>query len=241
MSAATATEVLTVEHLSAWPGSFSRTDAKFFEELSRLRKPPVRVSPSTVAPTDEREYRTVFGMNSTSPIEFPNDIREELETLFNSARELEFEDGIENPFSREIVSVIRRYGETATAVLASLIVREKVSTEAAAETLRWLGRMSDPATYRSRLWLLERCLNSSSLTVRDGAALGLAAMDDPTAIRYLELAIRCEQSPELRKDMEQVLEQLEAVASAILTEEDTQGPLGQDSSNPLPRKERHTS
>jgi hypothetical protein len=128
---------------------------------------------------------------------------------FDKAKELLFEDGIESDFSRELVSLIKSYGDIAMRVLANLILNEEVNAEIASEVLRWLGQMEDPKTYSHRLGLLEQSLYCSSARVRDGAALGLAFLDDPHAVPDLREAIQREPYPELREDMEQVLEQLE--------------------------------
>jgi HEAT repeat protein len=57
--------------------------------------------------------------------------------------------------------------------------------------------------------LLESSIFRSSARVRDGAALGLAFLDDPHAIPYLKRAIENEKYSELREDMQMVLAQLE--------------------------------
>jgi HEAT repeat protein len=57
--------------------------------------------------------------------------------------------------------------------------------------------------------LLEESLKCLSPRVRDGAGLGLSFMNDLRAIDSLKEAIQKEQSKLLRKNMVQVLEQLE--------------------------------
>jgi hypothetical protein len=135
-------------------------------------------------------------------------IEPRVEALFIGAKEEVFEDGMESEFSKGLVSTIREYSDAAMEVVANLIVHEKVNPEVASEVLRWLGNVDHTPTYDKRLWLLERSLHCSSARVRDGATLGLASLDHPHAIPYLEGAIQREQSEELREDMKQVLEQL---------------------------------
>jgi hypothetical protein len=72
--------------------------------------------------------------------------------------------------------------------------------------------MDHAPSYRFRLWLLERSLGSLKARIRDGAILGLSSLNDPHAISYLKLAIEQEKCSELRKDMEQVLAQLESIS-----------------------------
>jgi len=149
--------------------------------------------------------------NSTVQQRRPERIEQKIEDLFKSAKEQVFEDGMESEFSKELISLVEKYGDVAMEVLAHLIVYEKVNAEVASEALRWLGRMDHTPSYRYRLWLLERSLRCSSARVRDGAVLGLASLDDPDAITHLKQAIQRERVEELRKDMEQVILQLEDI------------------------------
>jgi len=84
-----------------------------------------------------------------------------------------------------------------------------VNPEVLCEALRWLGRIDQVDSHSYRLWLLEKCLESSSRMIRDGALLGIAAIDDPWAIPAVRKAIEKETCRELCDDMKAVLEQLE--------------------------------
>lgn len=138
------------------------------------------------------------------------EIRQKAAALFAAALDQHFEDGMESEFSNALITLIERRGETAVNAVAHCLTSETVNEDAAAEALRWLGRMDHVATYHARLELLERNLFSASARVRDGAALGLAAMDDPHAISYLQQAMQREKHAALRDDLKQVLAQLEA-------------------------------
>jgi len=129
--------------------------------------------------------------------------------MFSIARDEEFEDGMETQFSKDLKQVIRTTGQAAVNALSELIPTGRVNIEVCSEALRWIGRMDDPATYESRRWLLERCLSSNFPRIRDGALLGLSAMNDPDAIQYLHFAIQHEEINELKEDFEQVLRDLE--------------------------------
>jgi hypothetical protein len=137
-----------------------------------------------------------------------NTLTAEFHRLVSSADEEVFEDGMETAFSNGLIAFVKRYGDLAIDVLAGHIIGETINAEVAAEVLRWIGQMDDVKTHHKRRWLLERCLNCSSARVRDGAVLGLSFLDDPHAIPYLESAIEHESIHELRRDMEQVLDQL---------------------------------
>lgn len=132
----------------------------------------------------------------------------DVRTLFARALELRFEDGMESSFSRDLVELIRTEGSNALEAIANLIADEATNTEVAGEALRWLGYMDDAATRRDRLGLLLDSLLSPHMRVRDGALLGIAAIDDPAALPALRDALVREASPSLREDIEQVIEQL---------------------------------
>jgi len=161
-------------------------------------------------PAHELDEQRGLPASSTRRLNVGEEMISQIETLFGTARELYFEDGMENDFARELIRLIRQHGNRAIGALTHLIVTEKVNAGVASEALRWLGCMDDPNTYRDRLWLLERSLYCSSARVRDGAALGIAFMDDPRATEHLREAIKRERVAELKRDLEQVLEQLES-------------------------------
>jgi hypothetical protein len=180
--------------------SFARTDPKALIPGSIWEK-----SSWTKYPQDEEPSE-----NSTGQHDRPPELAEALRALFALGKEQVFEDGMESEFSNNLITLVKKYGKDALAELAYFIVYEKVRAEVAAETLRWLGLVSHPLSYHWRLWLLERSLSSRSARIRDGAALGLAFLEDPDAIPYLKQAIERESIEELRGDMQQLLAQLES-------------------------------
>ena len=171
------------------------------------------VNDITALPTRPEEYLLQAADNSTAVSDWEEDVYEVVARACRAAKEEEFEDGMENEFSRELRSLVTGYGNRAIEAMTHLIVYEKVNPEVASETLRSLGSLEDAESYRYRRWLLERALQCSSPVVRDGAALGLAFMDDPHAIEYLRRAVDLERCGELRNDMRLVLEQLENTES----------------------------
>lgn len=135
-----------------------------------------------------------------------------MENIFSAARNEVFEDGMESQFSKELVSLIWKHGQVAILEAARLIASEKVDPIVAAEALKWVGRINDGKTHSFRLWLLKRGLTSSNAQVRDGAGLGLSFLGDPEAIQALSQAASIEQSPELKSDLKQIIEQLSYAA-----------------------------
>lgn len=169
--------------------------------------------------TEERLEQTE---NSTTQPEQLEGIEQLIDVLFNEAVDQDFEDGMESEFSRELLSLVRRYGDLAMSEIAYLITWNRANPEVSSEALRWLGRMDHLDTRVYRLWLLEESLGSESAWVRDGAALGLASMGDPHAIPYIEKAIDQEDCVELREDLKQVLKHLEASQHALLSKDGSQ-------------------
>jgi len=153
--------------------------------------------------------------NATAELQRASDLDRRIARLFGSVGEQSFEEGIETEFSRELERVVRAYGDNAVVAVGQRIAGGTVKPEAAAEALRWLGQMDSPITYRQRLDLLERSLSAPSAWIRDGASLGLASLDDPDAMPYLERAIEREQIPELREDLQRVLSQLEKTRQCL--------------------------
>jgi len=169
------------------------------------------VEESSVTTMSQTTYESAE--SSTAQEKSPVGMIPYIESLFRSASEERFEDGAKSEFSRELTLCVREYGIAAVTAIAELIISEKVDAEVACEALRSLGEMRHPPSYGRRLRLLERSLRCSSPWVRDGAALGLAWLDDPVAIPHLREAVERENFDDLRQDIRQVLAQLEATRS----------------------------
>lgn len=135
-------------------------------------------------------------------------LRRKILLLFRAGEDQVFEDGMESEFSRYLVSTIKDYGSGAISIISDLILNEQVDPEVASEALRWIGYIADPETHVARLNLLKRCLNHSHPWVRDGASLGLAYLDEPSAIPSLEAAIEREKYELLRRNINLVIEDL---------------------------------
>jgi len=142
-------------------------------------------------------------------------VEKTIDRLFESARELYFEDGMETDFSQDLVSLVKKYGNLAMGEISYLISYGRVDSEVAGEALRWLARINDPSTYGWRFWLLEKGLLSKSPVVRDSAALGLLSMCDANAIPDIRKAIERETIAELRDDLQGALRELEVSLDAI--------------------------
>jgi hypothetical protein len=198
----------TISHTSKTADRDTATEPEFYPPGQSLFQIPTFVqktepiSASTVNYSVSVESSTSRRGDLSSIVEYIND-------LFISARDQIFEDGMESEYSRELARFISSYGHLGMEIIIQLILSEQVNPEVISEAMIVIGRIDDSNTYRDRLWLLERGLYNPSALVRDGATLGFASLDDPIAISPLKYAIEREQVSELRRDMEQVLSQLE--------------------------------
>jgi len=209
MTLAAETAIVDTQN-AGWIVNTSRTDLEYWASLPQSRPKYKRLENSTAQPEPLELESSTAPPERADEVGKKAEIRKRIEALFGAAKEEFFEDGMESEFSRGLVSLVRQYSNRAIDVLVHLLGSDQVNAEVASEALRWLGRMDHPPSYYSRLWLLERSLRCSSARVRDGAALGLSFLDDPDAITYLKQTIEREPVEELRRDMEQVLAQLES-------------------------------
>lgn len=172
---------------------------------------------------DARTVKYYGGSVESSTTKLVNSdlLEKQATSIFASAKEEFFEDGMESDFSRNLSEFIVSFGHSAMETIIPIILSERANTEVASEAFRVLGRLNHKTTYRDRLWLLERGLYSAFARVRDGAILGLAFLNDSLAIAPLKSAIERERIPELRKDMEQVLVQLVGNHNGISAKKDT--------------------
>jgi hypothetical protein len=131
--------------------------------------------------------------------------------LIELAKDEVFEDGIESGFVKGLSALVEAHRERGLSMIMNTIERGETNAEITTEVLLWLGRLTDPSTHEERLKVLEQFLQNSSARVRDAASTALASMDDPKALPALKVAIERESVSDLRKDMQQVLAQLESV------------------------------
>jgi hypothetical protein len=146
--------------------------------------------------------------SSTQLHQMTPEIRARLQALFDAARYEIIEDGMPNVVSDRLPQLINKDVNIVIPALVSAIEAGRTTPIVAAEVLKTLGRLRNPATHASRRWVLERALGLSSPFIRDGAGLGLARLADPGAIPYLRRAIEAEPNPQIRADLQAVVDEL---------------------------------
>ena len=139
-------------------------------------------------------------------------MRDELYTLFWRARSERFKDGMISRFERELTVYIQSRADAVHEVIF-YITDSPDNTDVCAEALRILGRLDHAASQLSRRLLLEHSLSLPQQKIRAAAALGLASIDDPASTPALERAVNRESISELKKDLQQVLDQLSATSA----------------------------
>ena len=136
-------------------------------------------------------------------------VEEELDLLFSDACEEEFEAGMESQFSRGLQQLFTHNPNEVLQSLKARLEDNKANPEVLAEALGWVSRQEALTLRNEIINLLSAGLNNTSPLVRDAAALGLACFDENVAISYLKQAIEKEDVPELREDLEELVQSLE--------------------------------
>ena len=125
-----------------------------------------------------------------------------------SATEL-FEDGVESELSIGVGSAIEAFGSVAVYALREIVGLDSIDSEAKGEILRQIGRVSGNTASQSRLRVLYDGLYSSDPRLRDAALLGLESMSDPRSVHALRYALSHEPIPDLRNDMQSLIDDLD--------------------------------
>jgi hypothetical protein len=126
------------------------------------------------------------------------------------ARQEWFEDGVESRLYRALSTLLYSYGDTAVAAIETFLDAPTSNTESVVEVAQWLGEADHEASHHYRRTLLEKVLlRTPSIRLRHGAAVGLAALDDPSSLGAVIEARDRERNRRLRRYLELVADQLE--------------------------------
>ena len=148
-------------------------------------------------------------INATAPRDDDERRYRLLAEILQEAQNDSFEDGIESALFETLTALIERHGNAIVVELAHLMRSGIVEEHVAEEALRCIGDIEHPASHYFRLKLLEGSLTHPSVSVRDGAVIGLEALNYPDAVVALRNAVHNEPYEELRSSMEYVITQLE--------------------------------
>ena len=138
-----------------------------------------------------------------------DELERTLDRLFAAAENEFFELGKDSEFTNGLDALLDRFPEAIWSSLQRRLFAPDLNLETVGEMLRWAGRVEEPRSSHERMKLLIMGLGHSSPIVRDDAAIGLTHLGDPSAIPQLRKAIKKETVPELREDLEQIVQSLE--------------------------------
>jgi len=146
--------------------------------------------------------------SSTASVSVDPALVRSVKQIFEEGASEFFEDGKANRFSRTLGDLLELRGMDALSAIAEFIFSDQGDPEAVAEALRWMADFGGPETLPKKWAILRHGLRSNSPTVRDGAILGFAALDDPRSTALLEEAGRVEQIQALQRLIDRVRERL---------------------------------
>ena len=130
--------------------------------------------------------------------------------LVNESVDEVFSDGMDTAFSQRLNMAVEACGHAAVHAIDRLLRSDRADVEVVGEFLRQMGSVEDPWTHHSRLDILINNIQSPDPRIRDAASLGLAALDDPAAIGAICSALERESSPQLRRNLKLVKDQLQS-------------------------------
>ncbi len=175
-----------------------RQTAVFGTDLSVFSESPIELG---------RPYGTIQSANASELVDCdpPVQIEVALDRLFVAAQEERFEPGMESEFSRGLERLLSDNSQALLESLRSRLRQAVGNNDALAEMLGWLGRL-DQAAIRPRVFeLLAAGLDHRSPLVRDAAANALADIGGPLPLFHIERALKKENVPELREDLQDLL------------------------------------
>lgn len=132
-----------------------------------------------------------------------------LRVIFDDARGEEFEFGMDSQFSLSLAALFDAAPFDAVEVLDTVLNASKKNTDVLIEALRQIGLIEHSPTRPARSRMLIQYLQNKNVRIRDAACLGLAGLDDPSAIPAMRIALNKETSNVIKELMGQVITQLE--------------------------------
>jgi hypothetical protein len=165
------------------------------------------MSPQPIALSSSRRREIVTSAES-SPTSVDPAIVEQMRQIFVRGASEFFQDGMDSNFAQELLLSVMEYGNAAIDATSEYLFSSAANSDVASEALRRLAEVEDRRISASRWSLLQRGLKHRSSRVRDGAVLGFSSLDDGRALQFLKSAETEERVPELRRLIQNVIEQL---------------------------------
>lgn len=169
------------------------------------------IAPKTLSNESSKELSVSDTVSKNATVEsvVPEELEEELSVLISNIRNQNFDDILEADVAVSLTNIIDNRGKLVLDLLYTWFISNRVDSTTASEIVTLIGRIDTSATLARRNFL-ELCLQvSSSARIRYAAILGLSDVDDPASMESIKTAIGSEPLASMRKDMKQLLTQLE--------------------------------
>lgn len=137
-----------------------------------------------------------------------NNLTEKMIHNFSSYKEDIFESGMNAEIKNDLIRFLSINVENSLNTLKNIILKGSLDATILNEILIQIGRINDEESLSERLNLLKYFLFHSSLSIRDGAFLGISYMNDEKAIPSLLIARNRESNKYLREDISDLMEEL---------------------------------
>lgn len=141
---------------------------------------------------------------ATTNSEEKSEIENEITKLLSWGAEIEFEQGMENDFTRTLESMVLKYENLAIEMLSDAINQRKINEDLISEMAQYLGIITDEKTNIKRRLFLIQLLKHNSNYVRYGAVIGLENLNDPEAIPDIKAAAKKEDFQPLEIEMKEI-------------------------------------
>ena len=133
------------------------------------------------------------------------------ESYVRDASDERFEDGMGSTFAARVHDSVLRNGSVAVAAWERVLLQTGNVYETGEELLRQLGLIDHTPSHYLRLSVLTDSVTSFDKRIRDAASLGIAFLDDPSALPALRVAYSTENETWLKENLKLVIDQLEAL------------------------------
>ena len=137
-------------------------------------------------------------------------LKQRLNWALTKADEENFEVGKESRFSMRLQQLCNIDADAILTSLKSILTSSDVNPETFSEILRWASRQEALRVRNIVIDMFIVGLENRSALVRDTAALSLAYFDATAAVAPIRKALESETVPELREDLEHLINSLKA-------------------------------
>lgn len=174
------------------------SEAELYSNLSSA------ITKITVIPQENLGSTDEMITESASELRDKKFIENEITKLLSWGSDIEFEQGMENDFTRALENMVLMFENLAIEMLNDSIKQRKFNEDLISEIAQYLGIITDEKTHFKRRLLLTQLLKSDSNYIRYGAVIGLENLDDPKAIPNIKEAIYKEEFEPLKIEMMEI-------------------------------------